>query len=138
MKFKKLRKLVTRGAVRVVYKDGENVKKESFRSMDAVPDTFDDSELVYVAGCDNIEIESKKNDELITVRGIEARLSDKYTDDKKKKSDKDKKHKKDKKKDKKEKKKLAKEMGLDDIITDPSLDKDPIDNVLSDKEESEE
>ena len=138
MKFKKLRKLVTRGAVRVVYKDGDVVKKESFRSMDAVPDTFDNSELVYVAGCDNIEIESKKNEEMITVRGIEARISDEDTNDKKKKSDKDKKHKKDKKKDKKEKKKLAKEMGLDGMVTDPSLDKDPIDNVLSDEDESEE
>lgn len=126
MKFGKLRAVVTRGAVRVAYKDGDEIKKESFRSMDAVPDTFDNKKLVYVSARDDIKINVKSSDEPVIVRGIEARVE--MPED----SNKDKKNKKhDKKKDKKKKKKeLMDELGIDTNIIDPSIKDDPIDNYL--------
>ena len=127
MKFGKLRKLNIKGAVRVVYREGDEVIKESFRSIDAVPDKFDSIKIFHLAGCDNIMIETNKGEEPVAVRGIEARLDDKSTRNKNKKSKKD--------KEKKENKKIAEELGIKDIIIDPDIKNDPIDEVLDNESE---
>lgn len=131
MKFKKLRPVVTRGAVRVVYKKGEETVKESFRSMDAVPDTYDDKKILYVAARDDIMIETKSSDEPVAVRGIQVCIE--IPEKKEKKGKKDKKHEKKKSKEKA----LKHELGIDSSIIDPDIANDPVDKALRDDEKDE-
>lgn len=118
MKFVKLREVITRGAVRVVHVVDDKVVKDSFRSMDAVPETFDKCKVQYISGRDDIMLETNKDEEPVATRGIEIRVEKK--DSKKNK----------KNKDNKEKIKLSKELGIDDVIIDPEIGNDPIDKAL--------
>lgn len=117
MKVLKLRSIITKGAIRICYtEDGERLSK-SFRSMDAVPDSFDKCKVKDVTARDDIEITFKDETEPKKVRGFQIILEEMESKKKKKKH--------------KKKMDISKLEGTDeDLYVDPSLEKDPIDKKL--------
>ena len=126
MKISKLRPLFPKGAVKICCYDNESkenklVFSDIFRSMDAVPESYDKCKVTAVIPRDDITIKINENEEK-KVRGFQIVVEEIVKGKKKK----------DKKKKKIKINENTKLEGTDEyLLIDPSLDKDPIEKSLN-------